>query len=102
MSTDTKFTPGPWLFRNKSDTMHTKHPDYPYGAAFFGFDSEFSPNEADINLIVAAPDMYEALAAILPFVPKTSASEGGASMFSENVRAADKVRAALAKARGEG
>jgi len=43
----------------------------------------------------------EALEAILPFIPSTSASEGGAARFSANVAAADKVRAAIAKARGE-
>ena len=37
----------------------------------------------------------DALKAILPFIPITSAQEGGASAYSENVRAADKVREAL-------
>jgi hypothetical protein len=46
------------------------------------------------------PDLLAALEEILPWIPKTSASEGGASSFSENVRAADKVRAAIAKATG--
>lgn len=49
----------------------------------------------------AAPDLLEALEAIIPFIPNTSASEGGAARFSANVAAADKVRAAIAKARGE-
>jgi hypothetical protein len=47
------------------------------------------------------PDLLAALEEILPWIPKTSASEGGASSFSENVRAADKVRAAIAKAGGK-
>ena len=51
---------------------------------------------ADLNA-----EFLEALQAILPFIPVTSASEGGASACSENVRAADKVRAAIAKATGE-
>jgi len=37
----------------------------------------------------------DALEAILPFIPITSASEGGAAKFSANVRAADLVRSAL-------
>ena len=49
----------------------------------------------------AAPEMLEALQAILPFIPKTSAAEGGASMYSANVIAADMVRAAIANATGE-
>jgi hypothetical protein len=53
---------------------------------------------ANARLIAAAPELLEALKAILPFIPNTSASEGGASKYSENVRAADKVRAAIAKA----
>lgn len=47
--------------------------------------------------------LLEALEAILPFIPNTSAAEGGAARYSENVRAADKVRAAIDAARkGEG
>ena len=55
----------------------------------------------DAHLMAAAPDMLEALEAILPFIPRTSASEGGASKYSENVKAADMVRAAINKARGQ-
>jgi len=40
--------------------------------------------------------MLDALETILPYIPTTSASEGGASAHSENVKAADKVRAAIA------
>jgi hypothetical protein len=57
--------------------------------------------EANARLIAAAPDMLDALEAILPWIPTTSAKEGCASAFSENVRAADKVRAAIAKATGD-
>ena len=46
--------------------------------------------------------LLEALEAILPFIPNTSAAEGGAARYSENVRAADKVRAAIDAARQEG
>jgi hypothetical protein len=54
----------------------------------------------DARLIASAPELLEALQAILPFIPITSAMEGGASAYSENVRAADKVRSAIAKATG--
>ena len=56
---------------------------------------------ANAHLIAAAPELYEALQTILPYVPISSASEGGAVARSGNVIAADKVRAALKKARGE-
>lgn len=55
----------------------------------------------DAHLMAAAPDLLEALEAILPFVPMTSASERGASKYSANVKAADMVRAAINKARGK-
>jgi hypothetical protein len=63
-------------------------------------DHEIPKAEANARLIAAAPDLLEALNAILPFIPKTSASDGGAAKHSENVRAADKVRAAIARAEG--
>lgn len=99
MSADTKFTTGPWLFRHKSDTMHTEHADYPYGAAFFGFDPEFPPSDANLNLIAAAPDMYEALsngARILRWY-----KEHGGKWNKADEGALVEVEAALAKARGE-
>ena len=64
-------------------------------------DGSHNENRDTANLIAAAPEMYDALQAILPHVPISSASEGGAVARSGNVIAADKVRAALKKARGE-
>ena len=42
-------------------------------------------------------ELTEALESIIPFIPKSSAKEGGAVAYSEAVRAADKVRAAIYK-----
>ena len=64
--------------------------------------------EVDAAFIAAAPQlvqklheqceaMAEALAAIMLFIPKSAASEGGANSYSANVRAADKVRHAYAQ-----
>ena len=64
-------------------------------------DGSHNENRDTANLIAAAPEMHDALQAILPYVPISSASEGGAVARSGNVIAADKVRAALKKARGE-
>ena len=59
--------------------------------------------KANARLISAAPEMLEALedAVACGLIPITSAREGGAARFSEQVRAADMVRAAIAKAKGE-
>ena len=57
---------------------------------------------ANARLISAAPDMLAALEAAVEcgMVPKSSASEGGALRHSRQVRVADMIRAAIAKARG--
>jgi hypothetical protein len=63
------------------------------------------PDEEGIaiaNLIAAAPELLEALQAAVAcgMVPSTSATEGGAAKHSEQVRTADKIRAAIARATG--
>lgn len=57
--------------------------------------------KANARLTASAPKMLGALQAILPFIPVTSAKEGGASGYSEHVRAADMIRDAIAEATGE-
>jgi hypothetical protein len=54
------------------------------------------------SLIAAAPDMLAALqrAVACGMVPATSANDGGAAKYSEMVRVADAIRAAIAKATG--
>lgn len=101
MSESNKFTPGPWLYRGKSNSVHESCSTHPFGHTIFVFDDDAPLRDPDLSLILAAPDLLEALEAILPFVPRTSASEGGASKYSENVKAADMVRAAINKARNQ-
>lgn len=95
-------TPGPWLVREDGESN------------FFGVmcngnwllriqhngEQTVEKQKANIQLVVTAPELLAALQEILPFIPKTSAAEGGASTHSANVRAADSVRAAIAKATG--
>lgn len=59
--------------------------------------------EANARLIAAAPELLEALKEALAcgMVPVSSANEGGAVMYSEHVRVADMIRAAVAKAEGK-
>lgn len=98
-------TPGPWLIRQGDEWTHDVvtlegenidgEPLYWNVASASGRRDEV---KANLRLIAAAPDLLEALQAVLPFIPTTSAAEGGAAKYSEYVRAADMVRAAIAKA----
>lgn len=66
MSTETQrvaHTPGPWLFRVKSDDVYTAPEEgtaYSYGKFMFGFNPDFLPCDADLSLILAAPELLEA------------------------------------------
>jgi hypothetical protein len=63
---------------------------------------DMSRCEANAAIIVKAVNSYdvmlEALKSIAEHMPKSTALEGGASAHSSHVRAADKVRAAIALA----
>ena len=104
MSESNKFTPGPWTNMPRMECVPIcgQHE----AGLSIGFINSSNPDriaegKANAYLIAAAPDLLEALEAILPFVPRTSASEGGASKYSANVKAADMVRAAINKARNQ-
>ena len=58
-----KHTPRPWLHRAKSDSVHKPPPEQPYqfGDQIFRFHDEQGPSDADLALILAAPDLLEAL-----------------------------------------
>ena len=108
-------TPGPWKWWDKSTgrperydlckliAANGKRIFGGYGGEGFSAIGKTPEDEANARLIVAAPDLLEALedAVACGLIPITSASEGGAARFSEQVKAADKVRAAIAKAKGE-
>lgn len=94
MMTERKWTPGPWKWvEGKGTWRGSIEPD----VCDFGDDTQYyptegePPNEANAHLIAAAPDLYDALEALLvtkapDFIPS---------------RLWDDARAALAKARGE-
>jgi hypothetical protein len=107
-----KHTPGPWYVFNTADIFTNLGAKNAEGIEASSRDGWMIADcdmgglclaevRANSSLIAAAPELLEALEAILPFIPNSSAAEGGAARFSANVAAADKVRAAIAKARGE-
>jgi hypothetical protein len=59
-----KHTPGPWLYRGKSDSVHRPPPAgtaYQYGDTIFRFHDEVGPSDEDLALILSAPELLEAL-----------------------------------------
>ena len=96
-----KHTPGPWLYRGKSDAVYTipSDPAYQYGSQIFRFYDEEGPNEDDLNLILAAPDLLKALVALDNYVNNHLISDypTGIDLCSLEFKNA---RAAIAKATG--
>lgn len=61
---EARHTQGPWLHRGKDDAVYTEPPEgsaYTFGQMIFKFDDENSPSDADLALILAAPELLEAL-----------------------------------------
>lgn len=65
-----------------------------------GAERELSAMARITELTAANAELLEALEAIALYIPTTSAAEGGASKYSNHVKAADTVRAAIAKHKG--
>lgn len=81
MRSDAQFTPGPWVV-HKGDVL--------------GANNVMLGSDADLRLIAAAPDLYEALKGALPLVAKWCHTQGDNKQFHEETLAP--IRAALAKA----
>ena len=102
MSTETKWTPGPWVVRNSDEwsccvsTLEGNNVDgdpmYWTVASLNGLRDE---KKANATLIAEAPELYKALERALNFIANTE-SEWGIQLDS-----GDAARAALSKARGE-
>lgn len=76
-------TPGPWLHRGKSDSVH-KQPSaeqyaqgYRLGETIFQFHEESPPSDADLALILAAPGLLEALKSCRDALYKVVKQAGG-------------------------
>lgn len=91
-------TKGPWLSRGKSDSVHEQSETNPFGRQIFRFADDQGPCDEDLNLILSAPDLLEALEAAEPMMLECmyigGVTEAGADCLA-------KVRAAIARARGE-
>jgi len=89
-------TPGPWLHRTKSDSVHKPPIQEPYkfGDLIFRFHDEQNPNDADLALILAAPELLEALKSLVDL------EDGHVGVFTLD-EIMDAARAAIAKAEGK-
>jgi hypothetical protein len=99
-------TPGPWIWRGKSGSLHrVGEPPYPYGARVLaptyeydsGVDTEVS--DADACLIAAAPDLLAALRAMVAEFEKFS--RYGSPIARDANEAMRAARSAIARATGE-
>ena len=95
-----KHTKGKWVVNYDEVCVRSNADDQSFGMLVPIAAVMDENQEANAQLIAAAPEMIEALLAISEFIPITTAAEGGASAYSANVHAADLVRAAIAKATG--
>ncbi len=103
-----KHTPGPW--ETDRNNVHTGQIATIHHCLNNDWVEVWSPNwpadeaeqEANARLIAAAPELLDALieAVECGMVPISSAKDGGASTHSRQVRCADMIRAAIAKATG--
>jgi len=84
-----KATPGPWKYEHASGAIYYDDGDVEPLIASTNLESvSVEQGDADGHLIAAAPDLYEALKAVVGITDRKT------DEF-------DKARAALAKARGE-
>jgi hypothetical protein len=105
---ETKFTPGPWeIDKHNHDWIVTSSEKYVGHLAevrsnlAYPYHSEEmqQAKKANGTLISAAPDLYNALEALLGWVAEWAVAEGQGIQVQDDITAA--ARAALAKARGE-
>ena len=108
-----KHTTGPWLSRWKSDSVHESSDTHPYGCQIFRFADGQGPSDDDLNLILSAPDLLEALEALADSAPSACCVDfhhkpGDYHDADESCPALDRyeaaclsARAAIARARGQ-
>jgi hypothetical protein len=98
----TKFTEGEWVA--EYCTKIPRH-DEDTGYKQLGLSIPYKPvcpveeHEANVRLMAAAPELYEALEAFLKWTSEWALAEGKGIQMQDDIVSA--ARAALAKARGE-
>lgn len=104
MSESNKFTPGPWLYRGKSNSVHESCSTHPFGHTIFVFDDDAPLRDPDLSLILSAPDLLEALEGVLRisdlWLPHEVEEQHGEEMYVLHM-ARNKMIAAVEKARGQ-
>ena len=103
MSSEAKFTPGPWRIRSgrsgvKSDISCEDRPDTLATTAFHGWTT--NELEANARLIAAAPEMFEALKITMDSVAILATGRCPADLVQERIALLEQARAAIAKAKG--
>lgn len=112
---ETKFSPGPWkairdpLHYGSLSTVYAGSTDEKAGIGAqmlvqIGGWSDPTEQEANANLIAAAPDMYEELECardLFRFYQSHHEFKGGTEKAIRNKKIADRIDRLLAKARGE-
>lgn len=98
-------SPGPWRWWPCKRGSYAPDTDYVQIAAGNTHVAKVlitSVTEADLRLMTAAPELLAALVSAVEcgMVPVSSAKEGGAVRYSAQVKCADMIRAAIAKATG--
>lgn len=114
MSAETKWTPGPWEVASEKNgdwfvqvavqpkSAHPAFDRYRINHGWIGGDPSNSPNpeygnaEANAHLIAAAPELYASLAELVSWMPGPLAWH-----FDAPIKAVERAREVLAKARGE-
>jgi hypothetical protein len=94
-----KHTPGPWLGRSKSDSVHRPCDTHPYGDQIFAFHPDYAPNDADHALILAAPELLAALEQVNDCLVKCLT--GGEVSAKLAGKAIENAAIVIAQAKGE-
>ena len=100
MDRETRYTPGPWVISKHCSTLVESSKGCRSICSAGGYSSnvtiELGTNEANANLIAAAPDLLEALERTLSWL---TSYPGGGTLEPDGVY--EQARKAIANAKGE-
>ena len=93
--TNTKHTPGPWVWDSHYDDLRPLwYSEMSQGCGYLSWDND-ETRDANAHLIAAAPDLLEALIELL------QVQDGVPMTGIDATRRSDLARAAIAKAKGQ-